>query len=664
MKQFFKVLLPLFFGFNLNLLASTENDFEALLEDITEIATKKKLNIDNTPGIISIIKGEELVNMGISIFEINTLNMIPGFFFNVSRKSTESTKYIYAIDGKNINTQLTGVGYLPLIATASIERIEIIRGASSSLYGSNAYSAFINIVTKKDVNLIWTNYVQYDGSNFGVNIGAIVSDTISGVDVSARVNSISSDGPSHTVTQDTASIYGLSSNTPTKVNLGMRGYEIDVNLKSKNWELSYNRHNTQVNSDFGISNMFIPPYDDKIHVEETKDILEIKNFTTFFAWDITSLLGYFKFDQKISDSYLAPAYAFAEVDYIMDARFKEQNLYAQSELNKQFDTHDILLGMRVQQAKLLLSDYFATYDFLTSTSFETPSYVGEVMPDVDRKIYSLWFQDYFTLNDDVTLVLNLRYDKVSDIDEYTITPRIACIYVANEKHIIKAQYANAFMTPLFFSLYPADDISFIQANQNLEIDKSHNFELSHIYKDISYNLKSTLYYTDMYNVNTLRQAGNALVEAKNSSQMSGIELEFEKNFSTFDLKSNLSYNFYSKIKYVDGVEYNNDITVLPDIIANLIINKKISSTLSTTLWYNYISKQKQYYSNLTTDAKNLINLSMKYIPKSFNKKLSLVVSVNDILNQKISLVPSNNSFKAEENINSKRHFLAQLKYQF
>lgn len=665
MNNFNKIILIGSLSLSISYADTFEMDFEALLENVTDIATKKRLNVDNTPGVISIVKGEDLSKMGISYFDVDTLNMIPGFVHNHSRKSDEYTKYIYAIDGLSINTQITGPGYLPYISTKSIDRIEIIRGPSSSLYGANAYSAFINIITKKDGNIIWSDYTHFNGSNIGISVGTVINEKINDIDVNLRLHKIESDGSKHIVTQDMASLNNMSSNTPSEVNLAQGAYDIGLNLKYKDFEITYNRLNTKAYSNYGFSKAFLPKYDDNIHLDETKDILDISHKSAFYNWDITNSVGFFQFDQKISDSYIAPSGIFGAVDYIVDAHFKEQNFYAQSELNRKFNKHDILIGAKWFNAKLKKDDYFATINLNTNATYNTPSYVGDLMPDINREVYSLWLQDYYNINDSTTMVSNIRYDKVTDIDESTITPRLALIHELNEKNILKAQYSKAFMTPLFFALYPASGVSFMNGDKNLKIDKSNNYELAHIYKNLDYSLKTTLYYTDMYRVNTLKQVGNTKIQANNSIQMSGIEVELEKNFSTLNIKSNFSYNYYSKVKYIDEAEYNKELRVLPDFMANLIITKKLNSNLSTTLWYNYIAKQKQYNSDSNkVDDLHLVNLSLTYLSSSFKKNLSLTLSANDIFDEQVADISANNTFKSDEYIRVKRNFLLQLAYKF
>ena len=85
---------------------------------------------------------------------------------------------------------------------------------------------------------------------------------------------------------------------------------------------------------------------------------------------------------------------------------------------------------------------------------------------------------------------------------------------------------------------------------------------------------------------------------------------------------------------------------------------------STTLWYNYIGEQKQYNSNVKIDALHLVNLSLSYSPNILKNNLSLTLSVNDLFDEHLAEVPAANSYKADEFVTSKRHYLMQLNYKF
>ena len=642
---------------------ASDKDFEFLLNEITEIATKNRLNIDHTPGIISVISGKEMMKMGISHFDKNALNMIPGMTTMSSRKSDDYTKYLFQINGISINTEVTGVGILPKISTKSIKRIEIIRGASSALYGTSAYTALINIVTKTDENSVWIDYTNYSPSNHDVSIGALIHHKIDDVDLNMRMHTSNIDGLDQIVTQDGASLTGLPTNTPSKVNKSIDAYDIGLNLKYEKWNLDYERLSSANSHNYGSSGYYLPPNTSEDVYTETKDILEITNEATIDDLKINTKLGYMNFDQKTNDMYILPV-GVLQTEYRVNGQINEQNIYATLEVNREFGNHNILLGGRYFHSNLYKGEYLATFDLLTGSIYSEPSEVGANMPSITREIKSIYLQDYYSVTDSTTLVMNLRYDHISDIDEDIISPRFAIISELNDENIIKFQYAQAYLTPLYFPLYSNPKTSFIKGNPDLEIDKAHTYELSHIYKYFNRSLKSTLYYVDMYSVATFISSGNTTIDAKNSKKSSGIEIEFHEKFNDLDLKANMSYNHYSKMKYYNGGLYEKEIKVLPDFLANIILNKDITKNLSTAFWYNYVGEKQQYLSTLKTDEKHLINLNLTYLTEVNDNFLSITLSANDILNQKDAEVPYANSFKVDEFINNTRRYMLQLSYIF
>jgi len=73
---------------------------------------------------------------------------------NIQLNGLGNSYILILIDGKRLNGDVGGQNDLSFINPADIERIEIVKGASSSLYGSDAIAGVINIITKKHFNLV------------------------------------------------------------------------------------------------------------------------------------------------------------------------------------------------------------------------------------------------------------------------------------------------------------------------------------------------------------------------------------------------------------------------------------------------------------------------------------------------------------------------------
>jgi outer membrane receptor for ferrienterochelin and colicin len=139
-------------------------DFEELLqlerldkgEASVSIAGFKATTLRETPGIVTLITAEEIRNSGAKDL-LDVMRMVPGFDFamdvqpvlTVRGNGANEAKILFQVDGQQIND--ISVGYslmMQRFPLSNIERIEIIRGAGSAIYGGMAGLAVVNIITK------------------------------------------------------------------------------------------------------------------------------------------------------------------------------------------------------------------------------------------------------------------------------------------------------------------------------------------------------------------------------------------------------------------------------------------------------------------------------------------------------------------------------------
>jgi outer membrane cobalamin receptor len=73
---------------------------------------------------------------------------VTGSFAGINLRGVPSTAVIVMVDGQPINSILSGAADLSSIDIDEVERIEIIRGPASSLYGANALGGVVNVITR------------------------------------------------------------------------------------------------------------------------------------------------------------------------------------------------------------------------------------------------------------------------------------------------------------------------------------------------------------------------------------------------------------------------------------------------------------------------------------------------------------------------------------
>ena len=151
MKQALTILLLL-----VPLILSAQKEREVQLEEVVVTGTGTEHLLKNAPVQTEVISGRQLRNFsGKSIEEI--LGMLTASFdFNEDDMGSQmqlnglGNNYILIlIDGKRIHGDVGGQNDLGLIDPQNIEKIEIVKGASSALYGSDAIAGVVNIITKK-----------------------------------------------------------------------------------------------------------------------------------------------------------------------------------------------------------------------------------------------------------------------------------------------------------------------------------------------------------------------------------------------------------------------------------------------------------------------------------------------------------------------------------
>ncbi|SHJ82490.1 TonB-dependent receptor domain-containing protein [Halomonas caseinilytica] len=137
-------------------------DEAAELEPVVVTASGYEQVLSDAPASISVISGEELNKQSYSDIT-DAMDNIPGVYVtggggskDISIRGMDSSYTLYLVDGRpisdgrSVNTNGTDGGkQIGLPPISMIDRVEVIRGPMSSLYGSSAMGGVINIITKK-----------------------------------------------------------------------------------------------------------------------------------------------------------------------------------------------------------------------------------------------------------------------------------------------------------------------------------------------------------------------------------------------------------------------------------------------------------------------------------------------------------------------------------
>lgn len=242
----------------LNVSAFTaESDLQKQLNQSLKVGSGFSLTTRETPGIVSVITREDLENSGARDIT-DVLRLIPGFDISHDLQFVQGVslrgnwanegKVLFLLDGQPMNDllyQTVSLGNRFLIET--IERIEVIRGPGSAVYGGSAEYGVINIISRSANSLDGVAAFATGGlhastvgrSNAGVML-AKKNKSLSWDLTAYQGNAIASDGDyqDYYGEFDPVSLTELASSDPTNINLGIKYKDAYVRAIYDNFEIT------------------------------------------------------------------------------------------------------------------------------------------------------------------------------------------------------------------------------------------------------------------------------------------------------------------------------------------------------------------------------------------------------------------------------------------
>jgi outer membrane receptor for ferrienterochelin and colicins len=147
------------------------------LDQVVVSADRNEINRSKAPVIVNTV-GPEQLNAVQSATVSDGLNYLPGLrtenncqncgFTQLRMNGMEGAYSQVLINGRSIFSGLAGVYGLEILPAGMIERLEVIRGGGSALYGSNAIAGTVNVITKDPVRNAYA--FKYNQNITGIGI--------------------------------------------------------------------------------------------------------------------------------------------------------------------------------------------------------------------------------------------------------------------------------------------------------------------------------------------------------------------------------------------------------------------------------------------------------------------------------------------------------------
>lgn len=377
------------------------------------------------------------------------------------------------IDGMPIVSSLASVYGLSGIPNALVERVEIVKGPASSLYGSEAVGGLINIITKKPQNApsVYVDYMQTSWREKNSDLGFVwkpfrKTQLLTGINLYHYNHPVddNKDGFTDVTLQQRVSVFqkwAFERKENRLLSVALRYYYED------RWggEMSWNKKFRGGDSIYG----------ENIYTKR---------------WELTG-----QYQLPVKEKLL---YAISYNDHDQDSRYgitsyiaRQKILFQQLIWDKKLRNHDLLAGIATR---------YTFYDDNTPATASDDSVSPSNQPQ-HNWLPGIFIQDEIKLNTQQQVLLGIRYDRHS-VHGNIITPRLAFKWKTGEQESLRINAGSGFRV---VNLFTEDHAALTGARKvviknELKPERSYNLNLNYskkllTQKGVIWNFDVSAWYT-------------------------------------------------------------------------------------------------------------------------------------------------------------------------
>lgn len=438
------------------------------LDEVVVTGTRTPKFLKDTPIQTRVINAKEIARLDATNVQDLLQQELPGVEFTYAMNQQTHLNFsgfggqgvLFLVDGERLAGETMDDVDFTRLSMDNVERIEIVKGAASALYGSNATGGVINIITKKSQKPVTLNvnarYAKHNEQRYSGTFGLNGKHWNNMFTVNFnRMDNYDVHSASNPTTRIISTVYG----------------DKTINFKDQLvWSPNKNFHLS------GRAGYFF-----RETVRSADQPERYRDFSGGFGlqWNISE-----------HDDFQA-SYAFDQYDKSDYQRITKLDIRDYSNVqnslrllyNHTFDRGDVLT---------IGSDFM--HDYLYNTNLENETR--------NQNSWDLFGQYDWRISDQWEAVGAVRYDYFSDGKESHVTPKLNVCYKPLYNLSIRAGYGMGFRAPTLKEKYYNFDMAgiwIVEGNANLKSEVSHNFNLSAEYTKGRYNLTGSVYYNKVKN---------------------------------------------------------------------------------------------------------------------------------------------------------------------
>ena len=625
--------------------SSPDGLFELSLEELLQVkvtsATRTLRSLGEAPASITVFTRTELENLGLD-FLYELISYVPGY--QTGRDNDYNSSYFFSSRGSDVGQDTTAILLLvdgiprQEIRTASasslsgimsldrIERVEIMRGPGSALYGSGAFLGVINIVTVQGNN------------QFAVQMGEPDRQQLNG-EFSQRFGKLQFDAfLSHY--KDKGEEYQLDDRFTDTLQTTSDPQQISdyvLDFRYERTRFTIERMEISTQDFYSISTL-------NNEINEQNHVLRHFALEQTFGWLQVSSEFRISYQENILD-YASQGTAVGQlaaisfpssneplIGYVHDrtdeTRLQWLNDWQVNEDNSvQFGAEHIRQALQESWVDTNFDiDALSRMDYPVAYSPDIDIY-SEYLETQDRNVLGLYGQWQTRISSETQFTLGARYDNYQGLDD-NVSLRLALVHQLSHDQYLKAFYGEAFRAPSMVQLAIKDNLT-VARNPDLKAETIRSSELVWMIQKARYSFSASAF----YNIIDDRIDSSGFVNGRRSNTnddrdySGGVELESSLQ---------LSERWWVRLTYTDFLKLPESSSQLSDRLASFVVNYQQSNW-----WMNlsgYYNSQRDMLSPEygVIDGFTMLNAKVGFKLKN---DITANLQIKNLTNEDVASVP-------------------------